>query len=310
MLFILAYIQQAVKPSPPPPPPSDNVVVIKNFDSSVRSGAEPRPESASLRRPTTAVRKRPSSGIGAAGAAKPSLPPENQPIKPLDTTPITNKKSEKTTPAAPKKIVHNFFDIHPIIKELEFLRKPKSLLDPAGDRFEFPQGHSSLTRGSMPYHQPTAGWIRYGLNIKLVYPNISEWLSKNGNPKEWAVGYTGFKVNPLQSGLSAKLFDKNKKFNPSLTPSRNLNFASDKDTNKASVAYDKPCGLGIFLSNKVELAEASTVAFALNGVKYKMLLQCRIEPTHVRIPQKNTNLFIVNSTEHVRPYALLIKELD
>ena len=276
---------------------TDNVVVIKNFDNSTRSSIDPRPESASLRRPTTAVRKRPSSGLGGKAETKPVEPIKKpQPLSTDNKAPIV------------KKVTSSFLVIHPIINELNFLRKPKSLLDPAGDRFEFAL-KNDLKRGNQPYYQPI-GWIRYGLNIKLLYPNIAEWLSKDGNAKEWAVGYHGFIVNPLKAGLFNKLFDRNKKFKPTLAPSRSLKFANDKDTNKASLGFDKTCDMGILLSPKAELAEAKTVTFSLNNIKYKMLLQCRIDPAYLRIPANNTNLYIVNTTEHIRPYGLLVKEVD
>ena len=140
-----------------------------------------RPESAKFKRPTTAVRKRPSSGLGGGGGAK--------------TQEATNEKKVETT--KPLTIINKtpikIFELHPVIKELNFLRKPKCLLDPLGDRFEFVKHSQQQMRGSMPYYPPV-GWTRYGLNIKILYPNIGQWLTKDGNTKEWAVGYRGFAV--------------------------------------------------------------------------------------------------------------------
>ena len=141
-----------------------------------------RPESAKFKRPTTAVRKRPSSGLGGAKAQEVNerKPPIEQ-TKTQNQSIVTNKTSIK------------IFEIHPVLKELNFLRKPKSLLDPMGDRFEFQKHSQQQMRGNMPY-SPPVGWIRYGINIKLLYPNLGEWLAKDGNAKEWAVGYRGFAV--------------------------------------------------------------------------------------------------------------------
>ena len=137
-----------------------------------------RPESAKFKRPTTAVRKRPSSGLGGAKTQEATNEKKVEATKPQT---LINKTSIK------------IFEIHPVIKELNFLRKPKCLLDPLGDRFEFVKHSQQQMRGNMPYNPPI-GWTRYGLNIKMLYPSIDEWLAKDSNAKEWAVGYRGFAV--------------------------------------------------------------------------------------------------------------------
>lgn len=91
--------------------------------------------------------------------------------------------------------------------------------------------------------------------------------------------------------------------------SQNLHYVSDKDVNEHSDGYNSTCGMGIFFSARAEVAEEVTAKFALNGVKYKMLLQCRAHPRKIRVPQKNRDLCIVNSMDHVRPYGILIKEV-
>jgi hypothetical protein len=178
---------------------TNSVVVIKNFDNSVRDA---RPESATLKRPTTAVRKRPSSGLGKGdkgqATATTTTPITDKKTSQPNTNTNTNNPTNTANPALPsnkpKPITaqHNIFEIHPVLKELSFLLKPKCLLDAAGDRFAFVT-NKDQQRGHMPYFPPV-GWTRYGINIKILYPNLGEWLAKDGNAKEWAVGYHGFKV--------------------------------------------------------------------------------------------------------------------
>ena len=123
------------------------------------------------------------------------------------------------------------------------------------------------------------------------------------------MGYHGFKSNQLKLALLSKLFDKTLAFHPKFTQSKKTIYENEKDINKKSPLFGKPCGKGIFCSQKPELAEENTSSFILNDVKYKLLLQCRIDPTKIRIPQSNTDLYIINSPENVRPYGLLIKEI-
>lgn len=201
----------------------------------------------------------------------------------------------------------NFLEIHPVIKQLQFLLAPQVYLDPIGDRFNFKTEQSK--RGGESYDKPV-GWIRYGLKIKSLYPDVSKWLSKDGNPDEWAVAYQGFKSNPLKSELYQKLFDKNNKFNPHFDPSCNLKFVKVKDINKKSSNFNNECGMGIFCSPLVKSAEEITACFTVGNNKYKMLLQCRVNPVKIRIPQTNPSLYIINVTDHIRPYGLLIKKVN
>lgn len=69
---------------------------------------------------------------------------------------------------------------------------PKSLLEPLGDRFEFRQTSPDLKRGGEIYYKPV-GWVRYGLKINKIYPELGKWLAKDGNPDEWCVVYHGMK---------------------------------------------------------------------------------------------------------------------
>jgi hypothetical protein len=179
-------------------------------------------------------------------------------------------------------------------------------LDAEGDRFSFEK--TVKIRGNEPY-VPPVGWLRYGIRVKSVYPDVNKWLTKDGNPMEWAVCYHGFKSNPLRSNLYFKLFDKNGKLNPYLEASKNLKFANVVDVNPKSLRFNTECGLGVFCSKSPENAEEKTAIFTLNNVRYKMLLQCRVNPERIRIPKIDTSLYIINNSHNIRPYGILIKEI-
>jgi hypothetical protein len=89
----------------------------------------------------------------------------------------TSKNNEKTFK------FNKYFEIHPVIKQLPFLFNPVMLLDADGDKFDF-EPDDNLKRGGYKYIR-AVGWVRYGLNIKKVYKDISKWLGKDGNPDEW-----------------------------------------------------------------------------------------------------------------------------
>jgi hypothetical protein len=179
-----------------------------------------------------------------------------------------------------------------------------------GDKFNFDHhnGKNDLKRGGLAYNAPF-GWIRYGINIKILFPDINKWLANDGNKEEWAVAYHGFKQNPLRSNLYYKLFDKSNQFKPNFTPSKNLAFVNLKDSNMNSETHNSPIGLGIICSSKPDIAEQHTVCFTLNKTKYKMMLQLRVNPSKIKIPPKSNDVYILSSSDHIRPYGILIKEI-
>jgi hypothetical protein len=121
------------------------------------------------------------------------------------------------------------------------------------------------------------------------------------------VCYHGFRSNPLNSNLFYNLFDKDKKFNPHFEPSNNISFSNQIDIN--SPQKNQTCGIGTLCSPDPISSEEQTVSFSLNGVKYKLMLQCRVNPSKIKIPKNNKEIVIINSSEHIRPYGILIKEI-
>lgn len=185
--------------------------------------------------------------------------------------------------------------------------QPNILLNPLGDK-SFLIARKNSNRGGEIYYPPN-GWIRYGLKVSLAFKKL-DWLSNDGNVDEWAVVYSGFKSTPLKSDLKRKLIDPlTEKFKPCLKNSNNLEYSKRKDVNPRSENYNNTCGIGIICSAKPDIAESKTAAFSLNGKKYKMLLQCRGDPIKMRIPESNQELRIFNSSDHVRPYGILIKQI-
>ncbi len=45
-------------------------------------------------------------------------------------------------------------EVHPLIKDLEYLRRPKILIDPKGDRIYGENNKIVYDRGGFPYHKP------------------------------------------------------------------------------------------------------------------------------------------------------------
>ncbi len=201
----------------------------------------------------------------------------------------------------------NPLEIHPVIKECKYLYMPKSILYPLADRFYTQEKNEK--RGGMIYMKPN-GWIRFGLKVNSCYPDCKIWLTKDGNPNEWAVAYVGFKVSPLRS-LKRRLFDSSDAFlNPTLENSKQMTYVKIEDVNPNSLQLGEPCNIGIICTpNSIE-AEKHTTQFIVDNKKYKMILQCRVNPRKVRIPKGTKDLYIINNQVNIRTYGILLKEVN
>jgi len=136
-------------------------------------------------------------------------------------------------------------------------------------------------RGRKPYHRPTLGWIRIGLNVDKLYPHI-DWRSRltrgTKSPNEWAVGYMLFDV-------------------------------------KHPECYKKlPEKVGLF--DEFKDAEAQAEMFECEGRHFKILIQARynISVNHgpKKIPKEllAKGIRIMVNGDQCLPYGLLIKEVD
>lgn len=193
-----------------------------------------------------------------------------------------------------------------MIKECNYLYVPKSVLHPLADKIYIED--SVERRGGMTYLK-AFGWIRYALKIESCYPNTKVWLAKDGNPFEWAVAYIGFKTSPPRQ-LKKRLFDSTGKLNPTIERSKQMNYANVVDVNHKSRGCGEKCDTGIICTPNPAEAEKHTVEFLVDSRKYKMILQCRVNPHRVRMPKGAKDLYIINSEKNIRPYGVLLKEIN
>ena len=192
------------------------------------------------------------------------------------------------------------------MKDSLFLVRPINVLDVKGDRYYLADTYKDREqeiRGGEPYHRPI-GWQRYGLNMSLLKYENNSWLASDGNENEWAVAYYGLRVD---RALYTTLFDTNGKFSPSFKAGMGQVAAKKKDKNPKSSEFNKDCGCGHYLSVKADIAENHTCNFTINGEKYRVILQCRVNPKKMRKPEGLNDVIVINRSEDIRPYGILIK---
>jgi len=188
------------------------------------------------------------------------------------------------------------------IQEIKF---SADMIDPAGNN-DFTNKGLSLIRGSMAYHQPK-GWMRIGLKVTGRFGNNEDWIAKNGNPNEWAVGFHGFKsVEKAMLPIKGNLISL-EKWSHSCKHYENMN-------PRTRSKYEK-CGIGVYFADKIEVCEINnfTGSCRIGNKTVKLAFQCRLNPEEIRITDFPPSLaYIVPNKSNsdyssIRPYGILLK---
>ena len=122
------------------------------------------------------------------------------------------------------------------------------------------------------------------------------WLAKNGNSDEWAVGFHGSKSSEGNDGILTSR---------EVRPGARQAFQNDDDVNDLSDNRGLPCGEGSYFADDIEIS-AESFSVELNG--RKCVIQARICPWKTRIPKNQPEYRIVSETKYARPYGICIKK--
>ena len=167
----------------------------------------------------------------------------------------------------------------------ESIRLNKLMLDKRGNNKDNSFWGYYETRGGENYNPPV-GWWRYGLKVVDEYDDgNNDWLSYDNRPGEWCISYSGLSIN--KNGIEKQ-------------------YQNEKDTK-----HDGNVGLGVVTSPKPELMEINTEMININGTNYKMGLMLRVNPSKIRIPKSNNNIWVIEGiSEEIRPYGILLKKIE
>ena len=238
---------------------------------------------------------------------KPNVTTKVGPLKPILKKQDSKnfESNEKKQEVIVKRAIRLDFEIHPLIRELEYLRRPRIILDAKGDRIYGDSTLGDSQRGGLPYYKPI-GWQRFGLNVSLLKYENNDWLAKDGNPNEWAVGYHGLISDRY---LKKTLLTESLVFSPNFRAGMGQKFHSIRNSNKIADNFGQNCGLGVYFSQKIESAQAFCKLFHIGDCKYKVVLQCRLRPSKINIPVSAADVYIVPSNDDIRPYGILIRKV-
>ena len=193
------------------------------------------------------------------------------------------------------KLSGTFGKINTAVVELTY-RLSLDDFDSKGDfQFDNPKG-SVQTRGGLPYYQPNNTYFRKGLKVLDKFPNDG-WIDMSGLPNEWAVAFHGI--------------------------TRQVNYAIPKAVNEGlRVGSAQACardicqrtglivGEGIYCTPKIEVAESGYTCekMDLQGSRYGIIFQCRVNPKDIKITQ-SADYWVINDPKDIRPYGIIFKKV-
>ena len=188
---------------------------------------------------------------------------------------------------------------------MEGCKLKKKDLDPRGHRDNWV---IIERRGGYPY-DPPLGWIGIGLKVRNKYDNgDNTWIEMNNCPGEWCVAYHGVEVGQSSNEIQYIIGKINK-----------MSFKkgnSQVHANCPDIYHPgKKVGTGIYCSPIFKTASNFVGITCINGVRYKTLLQVRVNPVAIRHCNKcfysrdPFNYWVVNGTpDEIRPFRILYKK--
>ena len=201
------------------------------------------------------------------------------------------------------------FDNIEIFKKilLDEILLSSELLDSKGDKSS--EWSVNSTRGGEKYIPPLSGWVGIGLKVLDKYEN-NDWISNKNIKGEYSVAYYG--INHYLNDFNSEKKEINN-FVKDITKIKSENIFINENDKRSGImgTLKKKCGEGICLFQNPEYAENSAGKIKINGLLYKILLMCRVNPSKIRQPSLYDNFWILNPIPNeVRPYRILIKKIE
>ena len=180
------------------------------------------------------------------------------------------------------------------------------ILDPKGDRYT---GWGVDEKRGGEKYIPPLGWIGIGLKVLDKYEN-NNWLSYSGIDGEYSIAYYGLHnylndKDEMVSDLNNIITDIRK-----VISERTFQDENDMRNSGFLGLFRKKCNGGVCLFQDPAYAENCAGIFRLNGIEYKILLMCRVNPKKIRQPVEHNKFWILNPTpDEIRPYRILLKRI-
>ena len=153
---------------------------------------------------------------------------------------------------------------------------------------------------------PPIEWEGYGLNVSGKYDDGDDtWLDYRDKEGVFAIAYFGLS-NIYGNKVNSFQFLNEINSNEALKKGYDQIYKNDDDLRNPG----KKCGCGVLLFQNPKIAENTAGIFDIYGIRYKLLLMCRVNPKKIRQPRGFKDCWILNpSPSEIRPYRILIKKV-
>ena len=133
------------------------------------------------------------------------------------------------------------------------------------------------TRGGEKYIPPL-GWYGYGLKVGSKYDNgDNTWLEYMDHDGVFAVAYFGLSnIYGNKKNLSHFFSEINSE--EALKMGYEQTYKNDINIKEKSKNEYKNCGKGVYLYQDPKIAENTASIIDIGGMRYKILLMCRVDP--------------------------------
>ena len=189
---------------------------------------------------------------------------------------------------------------------MEGCKLTKNIFDQCGNNKD-PGWGKDEKRGGLDYIPPL-GWIGYGLKVKNKYDDgNNDWLSYQHPKNEYAIAYYPIKNYYADPEEIKNLVGSLSSGNTMIDNLDSFHDIFENEINIRSQNHEK-CGKGIYLYQDIKVAENQASIIDVQGVRYKILLMCRVNPNKIRIPENFNKVWILNPNSfEIRQYRILIK---
>ena len=174
----------------------------------------------------------------------------------------------------------------------------KNYIDYRGN-FIIPNKNLNTKRGKEEY-DPPYGWFGVGLKVLGKYAD-DNWINDKDETSKWAIAYHG--LGRMKSLDEIKNILKNViiKEEGLIPGSSQIKYNCNDIRNQG-----KKIGIGVYLTQSLNIAEGYSGIIPFNNKKYKIILMTRVMIDKIREPE-DFNYWILNK-EYIRVYRILLKE--
>lgn len=161
--------------------------------------------------------------------------------------------------------------------------------------------------GKTKTYKPPIGWTRYGLKVLGRYTYGDNWLTPFKDPRNWYRAFHG-------TGRAKKEdFDHSDHFSNSQYAS--VDAMASIYENEFRPARVNCHGSGVYCSPDPKFPEngyVTPVELDTEHGKKKFIgmLQVAVNPNGMKVVPTNENIWVVHNPKDIRPYGILIKELE